>query len=271
MNGIALNNVNFAYGKQLILSEVDLTIDEGDFFCLLGQSGSGKSTLLRIIAGLSVPLSGRITLDGKPIYGPGIDRGIVFQDYSLFPWLRVGPNIVLALEQAHPKMKKTELNRLAADYLEMVGLPNVFQKLPAELSGGMRQRAAIARVFALNSPVLLMDEPFGALDAITRVRLQDLLLKLWQQKGGERKTVVFVTHDVEEALFLANRIAVLSSNPGRIREVLTVGLPRPRVRKKLYADKEFQTLREHLIGLLYEDMFSVLEEDHTVVSQGDFI
>ncbi|OPY61296.1 MAG: Bicarbonate transport ATP-binding protein CmpD [Syntrophorhabdaceae bacterium PtaU1.Bin034] len=271
MYGITLNNVNFAYEKQLILSEVDLTIEPGDFFCLLGQSGSGKSTLLRIIAGLSVPLSGRITLDEKPIYGPGIDRGIVFQDYSLFPWLRVGPNIVLALEQAYPHMKKAERNQLASDYLEMVGLPEVFHKLPGELSGGMRQRAAIARVFALNSPILLMDEPFGALDAITRVRLQDLLLELWQQKGRDRKTVVFVTHDVEEALFMANKIAVMSSNPGRIKEVISVNLPRPRVRKQLYTNKEFQTLRDHLIGLLYEDIFSVLEEDHTVASQGDFI
>src|SRR6266702_189742 len=176
MHEVALNNVNYSYGSNQVLRDITLTAAAGDFVCLLGPSGCGKSTLLRLLAGLSRPDSGSITLDGKEITGPGLDRGVVFQDYSLFPWMTTGQNIILALEQAFPGKTKNENREIAANYLDMVGLPDSSDKLPGQLSGGMRQRAAIARAFAINSPVLLMDEPFGALDAITRARLQDLLL-----------------------------------------------------------------------------------------------
>ena len=259
MNGITLRGVTFAYEEAPVLDDIDLSIGPGEFVCLLGQSGCGKSTLLRLIAGLSPPSAGGIALGGRPIEGPGIDRGVVFQDYSLFPWLGVGRNIGFALEQAFPGKRGAERRALAEEYLELVGLPGVYQKLPGQLSGGMRQRAAIARAFAVDAPVLLMDEPFGALDAITRARLQDLLLDLWHQGGAERrKTILFVTHDVEEALLLAGRVVVLGSRPGRIRETVEIDLPRPRVRGQLFTHKEYQGLRDRLLALLHEDVLQAL-------------
>ncbi|HEY6008008.1 MAG TPA: ABC transporter ATP-binding protein [Geobacteraceae bacterium] len=267
---IAVNNVSFAYGSQSVLQDVDLAVAPGDFICLLGPSGCGKSTLLRLLAGLATPTRGGITIDGKPISGPGLDRGVVFQDYSLFPWMTAGQNILLALEQAFPGKPKRDLRETAADYLEMVGLTGAFGKLPGELSGGMRQRAAIARAFAVNAPVLLMDEPFGALDAITRARLQDLLLQLWQQ-AGEQKTVFFVTHDVEEAILLASRIVVMGLNPGRVRGVFEVALPRPRSRQELYANADFVLLRDRLVAELHAEILDELDEGRTVRSAGQGI
>ncbi|KAB0663894.1 ABC transporter ATP-binding protein [Oryzomonas japonica] len=271
MYEVTLSNVNYSYGDQRVLQDITFTAEPGDFVCLLGPSGCGKSTLLRLLAGLSFPSSGGITLDGKQISGPGLDRGVVFQDYSLFPWMTAGQNIVLALEQAFPGKKKDEYRETAAGYLEMVGLADAYDKLPGLLSGGMRQRAAIARAFAINAPVLLMDEPFGALDAITRARLQDLLLQLWQQRQDERKTVFFVTHDVEEAILLANRIVVLGVNPGTIKGVFEVDLPRPRIRQELYHNQTFQTLRDRLVTVLYENILSELDAGQIVASQGDGI
>jgi NitT/TauT family transport system ATP-binding protein len=196
---------------------------------------------------------------------------VVFQDYSLFPWMTAGQNVVLALEQAFPGKSKKEYRQTALEYLEMVGLTDAFPKLPGQMSGGMRQRAAIARSFAVNSPVLLMDEPFGALDAITRARLQDLLLQLWDQRKGERKTVVFVTHDVDEALLLANRVVVLGLNPGTVKEVIQVEVPRPRIRKDLYLKEEFLVLRDRLVTVLHENILNELDSAQTVQSQGDGI
>jgi NitT/TauT family transport system ATP-binding protein len=268
---IALDNVSFAYGSQNVLNNVSFTAASGDFVCLLGPSGCGKSTLLRLLAGLDLPTAGLLTLNGRPITGPGLDRGVVFQDYSLFPWMTAGQNVILALEQAFPDKSRTEYRQIASEYLEMVGLRDAFHKLPGELSGGMRQRAAIARAFALNAPVLLMDEPFGALDAITRARLQDLLLNLWQQKEGERKTVFFVTHDVEEALLLAGTVVVLGLNPGTIRGVFNIDLPRPRIRLELFQKEQFQMLRNSLITVLHENILSELDVESTVQSQGDGI
>jgi NitT/TauT family transport system ATP-binding protein len=196
---------------------------------------------------------------------------VVFQDYSLFPWMTAGQNIVLALEQAFPGKKKDEYRQAATDYLEMVGLGDAYDKLPGLLSGGMRQRAAIARAFAINAPVLLMDEPFGALDAITRARLQDLLLQLWQQREGERKTVFFVTHDVEEAILLANRIVVLGLNPGTVKGLFEVDLPRPRVRQELYKTEAFAALRDRLVTVLHDNILSELDGGQTVRSDGEGI
>ncbi|WP_306532584.1 ABC transporter ATP-binding protein [Geobacter sp.] len=271
MHTISINDVKFSYGAQTILDGIDLEVSAGEFICLLGPSGCGKSTLLRLLAGLAEPTSGTIALDGAPIAAPGLDRGVVFQDYSLFPWMTTGQNVVLALEQAFPGKPKNEQRETAQAYLEMVGLDNVFHKLPGALSGGMRQRAAIARAFAINSPVLLMDEPFGALDAITRARLQDLLLQLWQQNKGERKTVIFVTHDVEEAILLASRVVVMGLNPGSVRGVFDVSIPRPRVRQELYGTPEFIALRDRLIGELHADVLDELDEGRTVRTAGEGI
>ncbi len=271
MHEVALKHVGYSYGTSQVLQDITFTAAAGDFICLLGPSGCGKSTLLRLLAGLGSPTSGSITLDGKPVSGPGLDRGVVFQDYSLFPWMTAGQNVVLALEQAFPGKKKSEYRETAAGYLELVGLPDAGDKLPGQLSGGMRQRAAIARAFAVNSPVLLMDEPFGALDAITRARIQDLLLQLWQQKEGERKTVFFVTHDVEEAILLANRIVVLGLNPGSIKGVFEVDLPRPRIRQELYLKESFLVLRDRLVSVLHENILSELDGGQTVRSAGEGI
>jgi NitT/TauT family transport system ATP-binding protein len=271
MHEVILRNVNYSYGSNKVLQDISLTAKAGDFVCLLGPSGCGKSTLLRLLAGLAKPTSGEITLDGGEINGPGLDRGVVFQDYSLFPWMTAGQNIILALEQAFPDKKKTEYQEVSLGYLEMVGLGDSYNKLPGQMSGGMRQRAAIARAFAINSPVLLMDEPFGALDAITRARLQDLLLQLWQQKEGERKTVFFVTHDVEEAILLANRIVVLGLNPGSVKGVFEVDLPRPRVRQELYLKESFLVLRDRLVTVLHENILSELDGGQTVRSVGEGI
>lgn len=268
MYEVALNNVSYSYGNNEVLRDITFTAHSGDFICLLGPSGCGKSTLLRMLAGLSSPTSGSVTLAGRPITGPGLDRGVVFQDYSLFPWMTTGQNIILALEQAFPDKRKNEYREAAEGYLEMVGLPDSSDKLPGQLSGGMRQRAAIARAFAINSPVLLMDEPFGALDAITRARLQDLLLQLWQQKEGERKTVFFVTHDVEEAMLLASRIVVLGLNPGNVKGVFDVNLPRPRIRQELFLKEPFLVLRDKLVSVLHENILSELDGGQTVSSEG---
>jgi NitT/TauT family transport system ATP-binding protein len=271
MYEVIISNLNYSYGSNQVLQYINFTAESGDFVCLLGPSGCGKSTLLRLLAGLASPTSGGITLDSRPITGPGLDRGVVFQDYSLFPWMTSGQNIILALEQAFPGKKKGEYREAAAGYLEMVGLGEAYDKLPGQMSGGMRQRAAIARAFAVNAPVLLMDEPFGALDAITRARLQDLLLQLWQQKEGERKTVFFVTHDVEEAILLANRIVVLGLNPGSIKGVFQVDLPRPRIRQELYLTESFQVLRDKLVTVLHENILSELDGGQTVRSAGEGI
>jgi NitT/TauT family transport system ATP-binding protein len=254
---VALNQVSYAYGQQEVLRAVDFTIVPGDF--------------MRLLAGLTQPTAGTITLDGAPIGGPGLDRSVVFQDYSLFPWLTAGQNVVLALEQAFPDKSRTEQEETARKYLELVGLGDVFHKLPKALSGGMRQRAAIARAFAINSPLLLMDEPFGALDAITRARLQDLLLQLWHQNGQERKTVVFVTHDVEEAILLANRAVVLGTNPGTVRGIFDIPIPHPRRRKELYKNPKFVALRERLVGELHADVLDGLDIPIQVRSAGEGI
>jgi len=271
MAEIVIKNVDFSYGSQLILRDIDLRIAAGEFVCLLGPSGCGKSTLLRLLAGLGKPGAGTLSIDDRVITGPGLERSVVFQDYSLFPWMSVGENIMMVLKQAFPGRKKWEYAELAQSYLELVGLDSVFHKLPGQLSGGMRQRAAIARALAVNSPIMLMDEPFGALDAITRAKLQDMLLDLRNPGEQTQKTVIFVTHDVDEALLLADRIIVLGVNPGRVVEDVRVEIARPRLRHELYTNPAFTILRERMVRALNENILSRLDEEQMIQPPGQGI
>lgn len=230
-----------------------MEIAAGDFVCLLGKSGCGKSTFLRLMAGLSHPNSGDIFVDENRIEEPSLDRGVVFQDYSLFPWLTTGKNILLSLQQKYTKEDKKKLKERALHYLREVGLnESTFNKYPSELSGGMRQRVAICRAFALDPPILLMDEPFGALDAVTRTRLQDLLLRLWSKEGEKRKTVIFVTHDVDEALLLATKIFVFGMTPSKI--IYTHIFREKLSRDALFKSRESIDLRDKLLDILNEDI-----------------
>jgi NitT/TauT family transport system ATP-binding protein/sulfonate transport system ATP-binding protein len=198
------------------LEKTDLTVDENDFITILGPSGCGKSTLLRIVAGLEVPSTGRVLLDGLPVSRPGPDRGMVFQSYTLFPWLTVRDNIRFGARASDAK---------ADELIAKVGLRGFGNHYPKMLSGGMQQRTALARALANDPKILLLDEPFGALDNQTRALMQELLLGIWE---ADRKTVLFVTHDIDEAIFMANRVAVMSARPGRIKATLDIALPHPR-------------------------------------------
>jgi NitT/TauT family transport system ATP-binding protein len=269
--GILFDRVCFAYEAQPVLQDVTLSIEEGEFVCLLGASGAGKSSLMRLLAGLSPATSGAILINGREVTEPGLDRGIVFQEYTLFPWMSAGENIILALKQAFPGRDRRELKSVAEEFLDLVGLEKTFHKLPGEMSGGMRQRAAIARAFAMNPPILLLDEPFGAIDAVTRARLQDLLLQLWQQDDEQPKTIVFVTHDVDEAIILASRVVVMGINPGRIKAVRPIDLKRPRRRELLYRDEHFRSLRNELVEVLQADVVSQLSSGRIVCPPGDGI
>jgi ABC-type nitrate/sulfonate/bicarbonate transport system ATPase subunit len=205
------------------LEPTNLSVADNDFVTILGPSGCGKSTLLRMVAGLDTPTTGRILLDGKAITGPGADRGMVFQSYTLFPWLTVSENISFGLRERG--VSQRERNDIAKQWLEKVGLTSFANHFPKQLSGGMQQRTAIARALANDPKILLLDEPFGALDNQTRALMQELLLGIWER---ERKTVIFVTHDIEEAIFLASRTVVMSARPGRIKADIPVDLPHPR-------------------------------------------
>ena len=222
------------------LLPVDFDVKENDFVTILGPSGCGKSTMLRIAAGLDYPTSGRVLLDGRPVEGPGADRGMVFQSYTLFPWLTIEQNIRFGLrEKGMPESAQKER---AAYFIAKVGLRGFEQHFPKQLSGGMQQRTAIARALANDPKILLMDEPFGALDNQTRVLMQELLLGIWE---AERKTVLFVTHDIDEAIFMANRVAVFSARPGRIKTELAVNLPHPR-HYTIKTSPEFMDLKARL-------------------------
>ncbi len=232
-----------AGGGTEALRDVSLSITEGEFVCLLGPSGCGKTTLLRIIAGLESPTEGEVRVDGVPVDGPTPRLGMIFQDYSLYPWRRVIDNIAFGLELAG--VQKAERLARAGEYLDLVGLEGFANSFPYELSGGMRQRVAVARALATNPAVVLMDEPFGALDAQTRNAMQLELLEIWTKT---KKTVLFVTHSVDEAVFLADRIMVLSPRPGRVREIIEVTEPRPRDR----TCEGCAAIRRHVLGLINE-------------------
>lgn len=232
-----------------VLDKIRLTIREGEFISLIGPSGCGKSTLLNMIAGLEGIDSGSIVLDGRGIKGPGVERGMVFQNHALFPWMTVFENIMFALDCVMKEVSKKEKEELALKYLDIVKLTPAKDKKPGEISGGMKQRVGIARAFAINPKVLLLDEPFGALDALTRGDLQDELERIWEEY---RRTVIMVTHDVEEAILLSDRIVVMSHGPkARILEIIDVEIPRPRNRSEIVDDPNFVILRKKLIGLLH--------------------
>jgi NitT/TauT family transport system ATP-binding protein len=254
---LELQSVSFGYSGTAVLENLSLSVAQGEFVSLVGPSGSGKSTVLRLLAGLERPGKGRIRHHGADVVGPGIDRGVVFQDYSLFPWMSLAENLILAIGKAHPDLSRERRRELADEYLELVGLGDAGKKYPQDLSGGMCQRGAIARVLAMGAPVLLMDEPFGALDPVNRTRLQDLLLEVWSSTRPAR-TVVFVTHDVDEAVLLADRVVVLGANPGRIIANLAVPIPRPRLRKETFARPDFGALRTTVTDHLHGDMLAQL-------------
>lgn len=228
-------------GKLLALKDILFRIDPGEFVCIVGGSGCGKTTLLRIISGLDTDYEGIVSLDGRPVTGPGLDRGVVFQEHRLLSWLTVHDNIAFGLARTQPAERTAKIRR----YINLVGLDVFEYAYPHQLSGGMSQRVAIARALVGRPQVLLLDEPFASLDALTRMRMQQEILRIWE---AERTTVVLVTHDIEEAVYLADRVVIMSPQPGTIRKILTVDLPRPRDR----AEQEFVRIRK----LVHEEFFA---------------
>lgn len=238
-------------GKTVALNGVNLDIMENEFICVVGPSGCGKSTLLNIIAGLLEPTSGAVYLDGKQIEGTGVERGVVFQQYALFPWRTVLKNVMFGLEMK--KTPKEEAAKIARKYIEAVGLKGFENSYPKELSGGMKQRVAIARAYAANPEVLLLDEPFGALDAQTRVQLQTELLNTWDQ---EKKTCFFITHDVDEAIILAQRVIIMSARPGRIKRIVDIDISYPRT-QETKSDPHFLELKAEIWNEVYQEFLEV--------------
>lgn len=233
-------------GEQFVaLDNVSLDIADNEFVTVVGPSGCGKSTLMNLLAGLDQPTSGKAVVDGKVVTGPGPDRGVIFQQYALFPWLSVRKNVEFGLKTAGLGAK--ERREKAEHFIDMVGLSQFADALPKMLSGGMKQRCAIARAYAVDPTILLMDEPFGALDALTRVKLQEQLLDTWSQ---EKRTVLFITHDVDEAVFLANRVVVMAARPGRIFDIVDVDLPYPRT-EEMRLSPEFTALRNRVWHSVY--------------------
>jgi NitT/TauT family transport system ATP-binding protein len=221
--------------RHLAIADVSLAVAAGEFVSILGPSGCGKSTLLYIVGGFVTPSTGSVVVNGRPITGPGPDRGPVFQEFALFPWKNVLGNVMYGLERRGAP--KAEAQKRARELLALVHLSGYEKFYPKELSGGMKQRVALARTLAYGPSILLMDEPFGALDAQTRTRLQNDLLDIWER---DRKTVLFVTHSVEEAVFLSDRVAVMTRSPGRIKEIIPIALARPRDRAALLLDRRYQ-------------------------------
>jgi NitT/TauT family transport system ATP-binding protein len=245
--GLRLEYVNDETGERhLAVERLDLEVRENEFLCVVGPSGCGKSTLISGIAGFLAPVSGELTMNGRPIRGPGSDRGVVFQEYALMPWLRVIDNVAFGLKMKG--MGKAERHAIARRFLEIANLAHAEDKYPHELSGGMKQRAAVARTLANAPEIMLMDEPFAAVDAQTRMVLQEELVRVWT---SSRITVLFVTHSVEEAVFLGDRVVVLTPGPGRIREIVDVSIPRERRQWGiLNADPTYLNLRDRVLHLV---------------------
>lgn len=238
-------------GEMVALNGINMDILDNEFVCVVGPSGCGKSTLLNIIAGLMEPTSGNVFVDGKKVQGTGVERGVVFQQYALFPWLTVKKNVEFGLRLKN--LPEDEIEEIAMKYIRMVDLEKFTNAYPKELSGGMKQRVAIARAYAVNPEVLLMDEPFGALDAQTRTQLQSELLKTWQE---ERKTCFFITHDVEEAIILAQRVVIMSARPGRVKEIVEIDIPYPRT-QETRMDPTFIELKNFIWSRVYQEYLEI--------------
>jgi NitT/TauT family transport system ATP-binding protein len=236
-------------GPLEVVDEVSFTIADGEFVALIGPSGCGKTTMLNLVAGFVPPTSGQVLLDGRPIAGPGPERGVIFQEYGVFPWLTVEQNIDFGLKLRANRVSQPERAQIRERYMRLMGLADFAAAYPKTLSGGMRQRLALARAYAVKPQFLLMDEPFGALDAQTRSRMQDLLLDVLQQEG---KTVMLITHSVEEAIYLSSRIVVVSARPASIRSIVDVPFPYPR-EESLHESHEFGELRSHVRDLVMRE------------------
>jgi nitrate ABC transporter ATP-binding subunit len=246
-----------ARGPYTVLEDVNLTVYEGEFICVIGHSGCGKSTLLNMVAGFNRPTAGEICLKSKPILRPGPDRMVVFQNYSLLPWMSAFENVYLAVKQVYTDKSKEEKTKIAKDSLALVGLTEAMNKRPKELSGGMRQRVSIARALSIRPEVLILDEPFGALDVMTREELQEELLSIWR---ANKVTALMITHDIDEALFLADRIVLMSNGPAaHIAEVIDIPFARPRDRKAISDDPRYYSLRNYILEFLYS-RFALADE-----------
>ncbi len=237
-------------GPYTVLDNISLEVTEGEFICVIGHSGCGKSTLLDLVSGFGQPTSGEVRLESVPIREPGPDRMVVFQNYSLLPWMSAAENVALAVNNVFPHLKRNgDASRIVESHLAMVGLSEAADKKPGSLSGGMKQRVSIARALALQPKVLILDEPFGALDPITKEELQEELLKIWQE---HRVTVLMITHSIDEALFLADRVVMMTNGPAAtIGEILELPFPRPRQRAQLMEMPEYYDYRNHALDFLY--------------------
>lgn len=236
-------------GAYTVLKDVSLTVQESEFICVIGHSGCGKSTLLNMVSGFTQATDGQVLLQGKPITKPGPDRMVVFQNYSLLPWLTAAENIYLAVDSVYPDKSEADKKAIVKEHLALVGLADAGEKKPPQLSGGMKQRVAIARALATRPQVLILDEPFGALDAITKEELQEELLKIWNE---HKCTVLMITHDIDEALFLADRLVMMTNGPSaNIGEILNIPFSRPRDRDRIMEDPEYYKLRNYALDFLY--------------------
>ena len=260
-NKIEIKHLTVDYterGKRFnALHDVSFGVGDGEFVSVIGASGCGKSTLLSVLEGLYQAADGTVEINGEPLHGTGRERGVVFQHYSLFPWMTTRSNIAFGIKQTRHDISRRERLQIADEFLGKVGLAEFGKKYPSQLSGGMQQRAAIARALAMNTDILLMDEPFSAIDAKNRVVLQELLLSLWEgesSSSGKRKTVVFVTHDIDEAILLSDKIVVLTAHPGTVNEIVPVPFARPRSRAELVRTEEYGRFRNRLLSLLYQDV-----------------
>ncbi len=259
MSSIKVEDLTVDYNengrKFTSLKNVTFSVESGEFVSVIGSSGCGKSTLLSVLEGINFPTEGRVFIDGKPISGTGKDRGAVFQNYSLFPWMTARKNVAFGIKQVKKDISRGERYEIADEFLDKVGLSEFKNKYPSRLSGGMQQRVAIARALAMDTDILLMDEPFGALDAKNRAVLQELLMELWEGDGSrERKTVVFVTHDIDESILLSDKIVMLSAHPGHVIKEISVPFKRPRNRTDIVGTKEYSKFRSELMSLFYGDI-----------------
>lgn len=265
---VTIENVSKIYttanGDYTVLEGIDLNVNEGEFICVIGHSGCGKSTLLNMVSGFNSPTTGQVKLQDKTIQEPGPDRMMVFQNYCLLPWKTAFDNVYLAVNSVYPDKSKSEKRAIVEEHLAMVGLTEAAQKKPTQLSGGMKQRVAIARALAIRPQVLILDEPFGALDAITKEELQEELLAIWRE---HRLTVMMITHDIDEALFLADRLVMMTNGPAaKIGEILEIPFPRPRNRTQISEDPKYYELRNYALDFLfhrYAHSEDPLEEEET--------